>query len=168
MKHRTASVLTILFVVVLLGGVYAGKGVLDETPTLTNTPILAEDEDLMIYDEGLIKINEEFFSVLVADTSKKRTLGLSGREELNTGHGMLFVFETSGDHPFWMKDMNFAIDILWINEHNEIIHILEKVSPETYPTAFTSPEDALFVLELPMGTVAEAGIKLGDKVIYDQ
>ena len=168
MKHKTAAILTILFVVVLLGVVYVGKDSLDDTPTLTDTPISAENEDLMVYDEDIIKINKNTFSVLIADTPTKRALGLSGREELAMKHGMLFIFEKSGDYPFWMKDMNFAIDILWINEHNEIIHILERVAPETYPTAFTSSEDALYVLELPAGTIVETDINLGDKIIYGQ
>ena len=167
MKYKVARALTILFIVVLLGGVYAEKDSLDEIPTLIDVPIPAGDEDLMIYDKGLIKIGKKVFSVLVADTPTKRALGLSGREELSSGNGMLFVFGTLGDHSLWMKDMNFAIDILWINENKEIIYILEHVAPETYPTAFTSPEDALFVLEFPMGTVAKAGINLGDKVIYE-
>ena len=167
MKYKTAGILTILFIVVLLGIIYAGKGVSDETPTLTNVPILAGDEDSMTYNEDIIKINENTFSVLIADTPTKRALGLSGREELASGYGMLFVFERSGNYPFWMKDMNFAIDILWINEDNEIIYVLEDIAPETYPTAFTSPEEALYVLEFPIGTVAETGIKLGDKIVYD-
>ena len=168
MKYKTVGILTILFVTVLLGVVYVGKDSLDETPTSKRVSVLVGDKNLMVYDETLIKIDEETFLVLVADTSKKHALGLSGREKLDTGHGMLFVFEMSGNHSFWMKDMNFAIDILWINEHNEIIHILEHVAPETYPTVFTSPEEALYVLEFPAGTVAETGIKLDDKIVHDQ
>ena len=168
MKYKTTGILTILFIVVLLGSVYVKKDVSDETPASIDTPILVEDKDLMTYDEEVIKINENNFSILIADTPTKHALGLSGRKELSSGHGMLFIFETSGNHTFWMKDMNFAIDILWINEYNEIIHILEHIASETYPTVFTSPEEALYVLEFPAGTVAETGIKLDDKIVHDQ
>ena len=168
MKYKTVGILTILFIVVLLGSVYVRKGVSDETLASINASIPVENENLMTYDEEIIKINENTFSVLIADTPTKHALGLSGRKELSSGHGMFFVFEKSGNHPFWMKDMNFAIDILWINEHNEIIHILERVAPETYPAAFTSSEEALCVLELQMGTIAETDINLGDKIIYNK
>ena len=113
-------------------------------------------------------IKDKCFKVETAVTEREWEIGLMDREYLVLDSGMLFVFDKPGDYPFWMKDMNFAIDILWINEHNEIIHVLQYIAPETYPTAFTSPEDALYVLELPMGTVAEVDIKLGDTVGYDE
>ena len=166
MKYKKISVFTFLFIMVLLGSFYFRKDVLNETPALIDVPILIVD-DSIIYEEALVQIGKEVFSVLIADTSKKRALGLSGREELVSGKGMLFIFEKPGDYPFWMKDMNFAIDILWINENREIIHILENIEPDTYPESFSSPEKSLFVLEFPIGTVKEVGIKLGDKVIYD-
>jgi uncharacterized membrane protein (UPF0127 family) len=168
MKYKFVGILAILFIIVLFGSIGAKKGAPDETPALTDAPVVSGDEDPTTYDEAIVKIGKETFSVLVADTQKKRALGLSGMEERAPRHGMLFVFDKPGNYPFWMKDMNFAIDILWINEHNEIIHILEYIAPETYPTAFTSSEDALYVLELPMGTVAKTDIRLGDKIVYDQ
>ena len=166
MKYKKISVLTFLVIVVVLGFFYFKNGVSDKETTSVDVSILVAD-DSIIYDEISIQIGEENFLVLVADTSKKRALGLSGREELVSGMGMLFVFEKSGDYPFWMKDMNFAIDIIWINEDKEIIYILENVEPETYPKSFTSEEDSLCVLEFPTGTVDEAEIKIGDKIIYD-
>ena len=165
MKYKKIGVLIFLFIVMLWGVLYFIKDVSNKTPTLIDMPVSAVD-DPIIYDEILIKVAQNNFSVLIADTPQKRALGLSGRKELSGGKGMLFVFEKPGDYPFWMKDMNFAIDILWINENNEIIHILENLSPETYPESFASEKDSLYVLEFPAGTVVEAGVKLGDKIVY--
>ena len=167
MKRLLVIILTTLFVVVLFGGVYMKKGMPDKVPALTDASIVSEDSNSTIYDEVVVKIGEKTFWVLVADTLEKRALGLSGREKLPSEHGMLFAFGKLGDYPFWMKDMNFAIDILWINENEKIVHILEYIAPETYPEAFTSPKEALYVLELPEGTVEQADIKLGDKVVWD-
>lgn len=102
----------------------------------------------------------------IVDTPAKRILGLSGRDSLSKGTGMLFVFETPDLHGFWMKDMNFPIDIIWFNEYSEVIHIVENASPESYPETFTPPSPSLYVLEVPAGFAQEHHIKLGDVIDF--
>jgi uncharacterized protein len=91
--------------------------------------------------------------------------GLSGRDGLAEGEGMLFIFNDTGAHFFWMKDMKFAIDILWLNEETKVVHIKESVTPESYPETFGSDEPAKYVLELPAGFTAKYGIKEGDQAV---
>ena len=99
----------------------------------------------------------------VVDTPSSRQQGLSGRESLPAGRGMLFIFDEPGSWGIWMKDMRFSIDILWAREDGTISTIARNVSPDTYPTVF-SPKtpDALYVLELPAGAAANIaeGLKL--------
>lgn len=98
----------------------------------------------------------------VADTLALQTRGLSGRTNLPEGGGMLFVFEEQGAHGIWMKDMLFAIDILWATGDGTIITVAERVAPGTYPQSFyASSAEARYVLEVPAGFVARAGIKEG-------
>lgn len=102
-------------------------------------------------------------SVMVAQNNSERILGLSGYPGLSKNEGMLFVFDELGKQPIWMKDMLFSLDILWFNERYELVHIVENATPDSYPTnIFASNEDALYVLEVPEGFVAENKIKLGD------
>ena len=93
---------------------------------------------------------------IVAD-EESRSQGLSDRESLCIGCGMLFAYDEPGRHGFWMKDMNFPIDIVWLDENQEIVHIERSVSPDTYltnpPTVFLPPVDASYVLELPAGSM---------------
>lgn len=117
---------------------------------------------------GTVRIGDAVFRVDVASTKEKRELGLSGRKTLAAGEGMLFVFDTPGRYPFWMKDMNFPLDILWIDEHQTIVHIAPNLVPETYPNAYTTEIDALYVLELPAGTVGTKGISVGEKVEFGE
>jgi uncharacterized membrane protein (UPF0127 family) len=77
---------------------------------------------------------------------------------------MLFVFPEDGLYSFWMKDMLISIDILWISADGEIVHIVERVSPESYPEHFVSESPARYVLELPAGYVGSRGISVGDIV----
>jgi uncharacterized membrane protein (UPF0127 family) len=64
-----------------------------------------------------------------------------------------------------MKDMNYALDIIWAAEGGEIVHIEEDVSPESFPTAFASPKPAWFVIEANAGFVERHQIEIGDDVV---
>lgn len=106
-------------------------------------------------------------SAIIAEIVKdndRLKLGLSGRESLPDGHGMLFVFPKEEFHGIWMKDMNFSIDVIWFNQYGEVIHVEEDVEPETFPTVFGPQKLSKYVLEVPAGFVKREGIILGDKI----
>ncbi|HEV8590954.1 MAG TPA: DUF192 domain-containing protein [Pyrinomonadaceae bacterium] len=104
--------------------------------------------------------------VAIADSEMERARGLSGLSGLAEGEGMLFVFESAGLHAFWMKDMLFSIDILWIAADGTIVHIAPSVSPDTYPQSFIPPTPARYVLEVRAGFATEHGIEVGSKVDF--
>ncbi|RJR14028.1 DUF192 domain-containing protein [Candidatus Parcubacteria bacterium] len=111
-----------------------------------------------------IQVGGKTIQVDVADSTEERERGLSGRTSLEKDQGMLFIFPENGQHSFWMKDMNFSIDIIWIAESGEIVHIEQDVAPESYPTIFTPQEESRYVLEVPAGFVGEHSIRVGDIV----
>lgn len=102
--------------------------------------------------------------VTIADTPEERAHGLSGRVRLSEDEGMLFVFPGDGKYAFWMKDMRFSIDILWIAADGEVVHIVERAAPETYPRTFVSEGLARYVLELPAGDAEVRNVRVGDIV----
>ncbi len=114
-------------------------------------------------------IGEKCFSVELADTPDKRTSGLMGRDGLGDGAGMLFVFDKEGNHSFWMKDMRFEIDIVWINSDREIVYISSDAKP-CEPIGpclpITPPEKALYVLEVDAGKAY--GLKAGDTATFSR
>jgi len=63
------------------------------------------------------------FYAEIADTLGERERGLSGKQSLGDDKGMLFIFEEETLPGFWMKDMKFPIDILWIDENKKIVGI---------------------------------------------
>ena len=87
----------------------------------------------------------------VANTDALRELGLGNRACMPDNQGMLFEFANADKYGFWMKDMRFAIDILWINANKKVISIQRDVDPSTYPSTYYPSEPALYVLELPHG-----------------
>ena len=103
----------------------------------------------------------------VADTEEARVQGLSYRPELGDENSMLFVFDSPGYYPFWMKDMNFPIDIIWIGENMRVVHIKENASPSSYPLVFEPGKPAKYVLETTAGFSSRNDLEVGDKVKFD-
>lgn len=98
-----------------------------------------------------VKIGQHIYAVDVAQTNEARIKGLSDRKELLKKHGLLFIFNESQRQGFWMKDMNFSIDIIWIDEYLKVVGIERNVSPDTFPEIFYSPESIRYVLEVNSG-----------------
>lgn len=111
---------------------------------------------------GVVDIHDQPITVEIADTDASRVQGLSGRPSLLPGTGMLFVFENDGFFSFWMKDMRFPIDMVWLSSVGSVVYIQENISPNTYPRSYTSTTTARYVLELPAHYVSEHYVKLGD------
>ena len=115
---------------------------------------------------GTIYIDNIPLTVTVADTVAERTQGLSGRPRLADNEGMFFVFEEADRYGFWMKDMSFPIDIIWLSDEGFVIDIDEAVSPESYPAVFKPDVPARFVLEVHSGFAREHGIRQGSKISF--
>jgi uncharacterized membrane protein (UPF0127 family) len=102
----------------------------------------------------------------VSDTGPKRELGLSGRDNLAPDRGMLFIFKYPDTYGFWMNEMKFPIDILWIDENKILIDYVSNLSPQTYPKVFYPKQKALYVLELPSGFADTNKVKVGQKLEF--
>lgn len=101
----------------------------------------------------------------VASTTKTRTQGLSKTPYLPSGVVKLFVFDQSEEWSFWMKDMEYAIDIIWVNAAGKIVHIEESALPSSYPKSFVSSSPAKYVVETAAGFVQAHKVELGDTVV---
>ncbi|MFA6301151.1 MAG: DUF192 domain-containing protein [Candidatus Paceibacterota bacterium] len=113
-----------------------------------------------------VKIAGREVNVDLALTVDEQRRGLSGRKNLEEDEGMLFIFGSEGIYSFWMKDMNFPIDIIWINKDLKIIYVKEKALPESYPESFSPGEKALYVLEVPAGFSEKNNVETGDSVEF--
>lgn len=112
-------------------------------------------------------INGHSFTLEVVKKQADQQRGLSGRSSLNADHGMLFVFNKSDYYPFWMKDMKFALDIIYI-EGDKVVFIAPNVPPPTdaasTPTTIHPDTKADKVLEINAGLSQKYDIKKGDSV----
>lgn len=114
--------------------------------------------------QPMVNIREVQIPVTIADTVESQRQGLSGTASLETGTGKLFVFTKSDTHGFWMKDMNYAIDIIWIDASGTIVYIVPSLAPDSYPSVYASPVPAKYVLEVNAGFTRQQGIVEGDQV----
>ena len=113
-----------------------------------------------------VKIAGKILKVDLALTLEEQEQGLSGRNKLREDESMLFVFDYINKHPFWMKDMNFAIDIIWIGENLRVVYIKKNAQPESYPETFLPKQDAKYVLEVLSQFSEKNNLKEGDRVEF--
>ncbi len=115
-----------------------------------------------------IKIKEKDIKLELATTTKDVEKGLSGRISLENNSGMLFVFSKPYRYSFWMRDMNFPLDMIWIND-GLIVDISENVPNDfnpASPTFYQPLSPAQYVLEVNAGFSGANNIKIGDAVSF--
>lgn len=116
-----------------------------------------------------VTINNHSFRVTEVSSQKDREIGLSKTESISSDQGMLFVFDKADYYSFWMKNMKFPIDIIYITEDtiNTIETNVQLPKNNTgNPTTYRPEKPSDKVLEIQAGLSDEYGFKVGDKVTY--
>ena len=108
-------------------------------------------------------IGGEKYFLYIADTPQKREKGLSLSPFLVNNAGMIFYFDSKDYYSFWMKNMQYPIDIIFLDD-TIIIDIFEKVQPESYPETFTAKKVANIVIELNAEDVKKNNLSIGDNI----
>ncbi len=116
-----------------------------------------------------IRIKDQEYRVLVADTPKHWFKGLSDRKDLTGYDGMIFIFPALEQHAMVMRDMHFPLDILWI-QGDTIVDMAPNLEPDLSQTEAELrvyqgrlPSDK--VLELPAGFIQEHDLRVGDEIV---
>ena len=120
----------------------------------------------------VVMIGGVSFNIELAETPERRTQGLSGRDSLAKGTGMLFIHDDERRYTFWMKDMRFPLDMIWIDARCTVADISAQVPPpepgqSDRSLRLISPNvPVLHVLEINAGAAAGEGISIGDPVRF--
>jgi uncharacterized membrane protein (UPF0127 family) len=116
-----------------------------------------------------LRVGSNTVQVEIRDDEAERELGFSGRATIGENEGMLFIFDQPLQPTFWMKDMQFSLDVLWIRD-GRVVEIEENVVHPTQaaPVVKTMiPQNPVdMVLEVPSGWVSRMGAKAGDQVSW--
>ncbi len=117
--------------------------------------------ELGVLPRAQIQIGIQRIAVEVAETSAQKSQGLSDRHTLPEGHGMWFPYPRPAKLAFWMRNMHFPLDFVWVRR-GSIVALTENVSPKGGAGTLLRPrEPADAVLEVPAGTIARWGWKVG-------
>lgn len=99
----------------------------DQSKTQSTYQQLKKVKDHSLYK---ILVDKQVLEVEVVNTSASITQGLSGRSELGAD-GMLFVFPEARQTTFWMKEMTFDLDLVWI--FNDLVFEITQDVPHPEP-----------------------------------
>ncbi len=113
-----------------------------------------------------LDVDGHILHVEIADTMATRAQGLSGRERLAEDEGMYFIFPIPAIYPFWMKDMKFPIDIIWIRGE-KIVGITENAAVPDSSSGlpiYSPPTIIDKVLEVDAGLAGKLGLAEGKMV----
>ncbi|MCC6705130.1 MAG: DUF192 domain-containing protein [Thermomicrobiales bacterium] len=115
-----------------------------------------------------ITVGDDVLVVEIADDGLLRQRGLSYRDGLEPGTGMLFIYPDVGDRSFWMKEMRFCLDIIWLSD-TEVVGAAEDACPEpgvpdNQLARYVSNEPVRFILEVPANWLAERGYGPGTPI----
>ncbi|MBX4188500.1 DUF192 domain-containing protein [Candidatus Saccharibacteria bacterium] len=162
------AIAAVILAVIVLALTFGGKEpkpkpVIKQQKTVSNTICGMYRNDVNI------SINGRVFKTEQAKSSKEFTTGLGGRACIPEDRAMLFAFSRPSQYKFWMKDMKFPIDIIWISSDRKIAGIETNVQPSSYysklPYFINDPKHpAQFVIEVKANTSTELNMQLGNTV----
>jgi hypothetical protein len=112
------------------------------------------------FPRGIVKIDGVVLEVQIADTDPRRARGLMFQEQLPLDEGMLLVFDDANKRSIWMLNMQFPLDVIWIDDNSRVVFIEKNIPPcktaletVTCPSYKGGSKDAKYVLEVTAGFV---------------
>lgn len=188
--HKIRRIISSVFSLLLLAGLMACGGAesvptpqvqpaiaVEMSPTIPQPTFTAKAEPAKpslapIVAEALVSVGGVSFQVEAVLTEEKRAQGLSNRIPLAPRAGMLFIYSEERKRSFWMKDMLFPLDIIWIAMNCTVADITEN-APVPEPgqaerdlPRFSPKVPVVHVLEINAGTSGREGITIGDPVVF--
>lgn len=105
--------------------------------------------------------------VMVED--RDRMMGLMFRPSLPEDRGLLFVFENVDLHAIWMKNCKFPIDVVWLDEAKQVVHVAENTPPcKADPCPVYAPSrKGAYVVEINAGQAAREKLVLGSSLSFE-
>lgn len=113
----------------------------------------------------------QVFKVEVMTKQQDMMRGMMFRDSLPADRGMMFVHGSPGLYQYWMYQVKVPLDILWLDLNRQVVEISANTPPCPSSSAKECPhfggrKMAVYVLELPAGSVARFGLKEGDRVRF--
>jgi len=140
------------------------SGCIDERATTTILPssisLPADEMRQACFEDGFCVRLE------VVREEGELSRGLMFRENISGDYGMLFVFPAPYPYSFWMKNMRFPIDMIWLDDGWTVVHVERDVPPcRQDPCPSYAPKaDARYVLEVAANQTIAHAIREGSRI----
>jgi uncharacterized membrane protein (UPF0127 family) len=121
------------------------------------------------YLKADVTVNGYKLIVDLALTQDQQTKGLAVKNHMNESEGMLFVFQQPSMPSFWMKDMKFPIDIIWLGANRSVVYIAPNLEPcpsQSDCPGYVPSRDSLYVLETTAGFSHRHNVKVGTQTNF--
>jgi uncharacterized membrane protein (UPF0127 family) len=112
-----------------------------------------------VQNTSAVQLASKTYNLEIANTDTAREKGLGDRSSMPANHGMLFSYRRAGQQCFWMKNMRFSLDMIWLDSAYKVVKVMPNITPQTYPTGYCAV--AQYVIELNAGQAAQANLRLG-------
>ncbi|MHB1830769.1 MAG: DUF192 domain-containing protein [Candidatus Micrarchaeaceae archaeon] len=119
------------------------------------------------YRKASLNMKGKRFTVEVADSFMKIMKGLMNHSGLPADGGMLFIFKSDRKYGFWMLNMKFSIDIIWLDKNCRVVYVWRNAIPckSIFSCRTVKPdEDSRYVLEVRAGTASALRLRIGDRI----
>jgi len=123
---------------------------------------------LISITDSIVCLDRQCWVVELALNPRQWQEGLMGREKLNSDQGMLFIFPRAAKYSFWMKNVTFPLDIVWISEDKKVVDWVLGAKPclENFCPSFKPRFRVRYVLEVPSGYLREDFLINNPKVFF--
>lgn len=113
-----------------------------------------------------LQLSDTCYHLEYSRTPAELERGLGGRDSMPNNHGMLFIIPKASIACFWMKDMHYNLDMVWLDSSRRITKIEPNLSPDSYPQSYCSAKPTAYVLELNAGQVAARHMQVGQQLSF--
>jgi uncharacterized membrane protein (UPF0127 family) len=103
--------------------------------------------------------------VEVANTDAARAKGLMYRRELRPDTGMIFLFPSTEEHPFWMHNTLIGLDMIFLGDDRAVVGVVDHAAPRT-DTLRTVHKPSRYVVEVSAGEAAAHGVGPGTRAVF--
>lgn len=152
--------LTIILLFLVMIGAFWLKGELKPDPPVSNCYVNVNLENTTI------RADEVTFQAEVAKNSVDQQQGLSARDCLDENRAMLFSYDNPGNYCFWMKDMSFAIDMIWLDADKKVVTIKSDAKNADYPETYCPEKPAQYVIEVNAGVAQNHSWQIGTQFTF--
>jgi uncharacterized membrane protein (UPF0127 family) len=103
--------------------------------------------------------------VEIANTEETRQRGLMYRRDLPPDRGMIFLFDKTAEHGFWMRNTLLSLDMIFLGEDRTVVGVVARAEPKS-DVIRTVKKPSRYVVEVSAGEAAAHAVGPGMRAVF--